>query len=108
MYIFKSIEIININLKLLEGDYNLKINIVSNFISKGFINYISLNKITLKYFIFNNQLYIVKDYYNKNINSKKFKLFLISKAQYLHDINKQYSLEEIKKRCNNIISLYKF
>ena len=108
LLIFQKIEIISLDVKVLEGVYNLRINVISDFLFKGWLNYISLGTLSIKSFIYNNELYVFKSIYNKNINSKKFKLFLIYHAQYLYDINKHnYCEEEMKRRANKLVLLYK-
>lgn len=106
--IWKDLESIEVKIRVLEGVYNLKINIISNVLSKCFLNYISLNKLNINSFIFDKELYIFKSFYNKFYKSKKFKLLLVYYAQYLYDLNKHnYSDDEINLRCTKLIEMYK-
>lgn len=105
--IFKNIDFVFLKIRVLEGIYELKINIISNFVFKGWLHYISLGKLSIKTFIFNNELYITKSTYNKNVNSKKFKLFLISQAQYIYDLKRHnYNDEEKEERAKKLVILY--
>lgn len=108
LLIWECIEEVVIDIRILECLYSLKINIISNIINYGFINYLSFGKIKINSFVYNKQLYITKSFYNRNTNSKKFKLFLIYYAQYIYDLNKGiYNEIEINNRCTKLVNLYK-
>ena len=76
--LFKKIEevIININIDNINKEYH--IFVFSDVLFAGMINFISLGKIEINSFIFNDNLYVDKKYYNNNYNKKDFKLFVIN------------------------------